>query len=87
MGRLSCSASWCGFHFAPDEKHWDAEQYDHEAPKRLGSRLIGDQQNHCDRQCENDVQSRQYWVADHLVRTLGIGAQFAQPNSPIVVSA
>src|SRR6266567_8964207 len=71
--RPSCSACWCGFNFAPDEVNGNAEQYDHEPEKSLGSRLVRDQQNHCDCRCENDVQGWQNGVADNFVGTFGVG--------------
>src|SRR6266576_7017821 len=78
----SCSARWCRFHFAPDEINWNAEQYDHEPRQRLGASLIRDQQDHCDCRRENDVQSRQNWVGDNLIGTLGVRTGSAQPEQP-----
>src|SRR6476646_3928412 len=48
QSRLQCSAYWHRFHFAPDEVNGNAEQYDREPEKSLGSRLVRDQQNHSD---------------------------------------
>src|ERR1700730_14469739 len=80
QSRLSCSACWCGFNFAPDEVDRNAEQYDREPEKRLGSRLVRDQQNHGDRRCENDVQGGQNRVADNSVRTFSVRTQLAEPE-------
>src|SRR4051812_9249490 len=79
-GRLSCSARWSGFNFAPDEIDGNAEQYDHEPRNGLGAGLIRDQQNYRDCRCENDVQSRQNGVADHPVRPLRIRPCLPEPE-------
>src|ERR1700730_12293850 len=80
QSRLSCSACWCGFNFAPDEVNGNAEQHDREPDKSLGSRLVRDQQNHSDCRRETDVQCGQNGVADDLIRTFGIRTQPAEPE-------